>query len=370
MESEGTAQSQTSSAKDKQARRLWTHKEEECLLAAMMECISEKYRAHNGFKPGYFNEVEKELKKKLPGTTLKAVPNIESKVKTWKKMYALILDITRISGFGWNYATNSIQVDSEDVWKEYEKSNTKAKGMNGKAFPMYESWQFLFGRDRATGEGAEDAAELDDIPGDPVETINPVDLFNDCYTPSFANGDPAFVDITTSSGTPTSYANPTTPRSNANTPAINVGPERPKKKAKVDANEPSLHDAIGNYMAQSSTALNKIAESVGFDDRLAAKKEKAVFLGNDAMFTSNGLVGIAFANYDGLKGNLVANGSATLITFEFSEPKYGSCFWLALCLFVVSFVAVCYCCSFLHLLFSFCPILPLWLVLCLFFWAF
>ncbi|KAI8534250.1 hypothetical protein RHMOL_Rhmol10G0075300 [Rhododendron molle] len=225
MESEGTAQSQTSSAKDKQARRLWTHKEEECLLAAMMECISEKYRAHNGFKPGYFNEVEKELKKKLPGTTLKAVPNIESKVKTWKKMYALILDITRISGVGWNYATNSIQVDSEDVWKEYEKSNTKAKGMNGKAFPMYESWQFLFGRDRATGEGAEDAAELDDIPGDPVETINLVDLFNDCYTPSFANGDPAFVDITTSSGTPTSYANPTTPRSNANTPATNVGPE-------------------------------------------------------------------------------------------------------------------------------------------------
>ncbi|KAI8531811.1 hypothetical protein RHMOL_Rhmol11G0165100 [Rhododendron molle] len=90
MESEGTAQSQTSSAKDKQPRRLWTRNEEECLLAAMTECISEKYRAHNGFKPGYFNEVEKELKKKLPGTTLKAVPNIESKVKLWKKMYSLI----------------------------------------------------------------------------------------------------------------------------------------------------------------------------------------------------------------------------------------------------------------------------------------
>ncbi|KAI8531643.1 hypothetical protein RHMOL_Rhmol11G0152200 [Rhododendron molle] len=189
-------------------------------------------------------------------------------------MYALILDITRISGFGWNYATNSIQVDSDDVWNEYEKSNPKAKGINGKAFPMYESWQFLFGRDRATGEGAEDAAELDDIPVDPVETINLVDLFNDCYTPSFANGDPAFVDITISSGTPTSYAIPATPRSNANTPTTNVGPERPKKNAKVDANEVSLHDAIGNYMAQSSMTFNKIAESVGFEDGLAAKKEK------------------------------------------------------------------------------------------------
>ncbi|KAG5544478.1 hypothetical protein RHGRI_017037 [Rhododendron griersonianum] len=126
--------------------------------------------------------------------------------------------------------------------------------MNGKAFPMYESWQFLFG-DRATSEVAEDAAELDDVPADPIETINPVDLFNDCYTPSFANGDPAF-------------------GSNANTPATNVGPERPKKKAKVDAKEASLHDAIGNYMAQSSTAFLKIADLVGFEDRLAAKKEK------------------------------------------------------------------------------------------------
>ncbi|KAG5525144.1 hypothetical protein RHGRI_031725 [Rhododendron griersonianum] len=99
-------------------------------------------------------------------------------------------------------------------------------------------------------------------------------MFNDCYTPSFANGDPAFVDISTSSGTPTSYAIPTTPTTNANTPAVNVVPERAKKKAKVDANEASLHDAIGNYMAQSSTVFLKIADSVGFEDRLAAKKEK------------------------------------------------------------------------------------------------
>ncbi|KAG5549350.1 hypothetical protein RHGRI_014636 [Rhododendron griersonianum] len=146
--------------------------------------------------------------------------------------------------------------------------------MNGKAFLMYESWQILFGRDRATGEVAEDAAELDDVPADPVETINPDDLFNDCYTPSFANGDLAFVDISTSSGTLTSYTIPATPRTNVNTPATKVVPERPKKKVKKDAKEASIHDAIGNYMAQSSTTFLKIADSVGFGDRLAAKKEK------------------------------------------------------------------------------------------------
>ncbi|KAG5516401.1 hypothetical protein RHGRI_037197 [Rhododendron griersonianum] len=121
----------------------------------------------------------------------------------------------------------------------------------------------LFGRDRATGEIAEDAAELDNVQADPVETLNPDDLFDEYYTPSFANGDSAFVDISTSVGTPTNFANPATLRTNVNSPAMNVVPERPKKKAKVDAKEASIHDAFGNFMAQSSTAFLKIADSVG-----------------------------------------------------------------------------------------------------------
>ncbi|KAG5553689.1 hypothetical protein RHGRI_011550 [Rhododendron griersonianum] len=120
----------------------------------------------------------------------------------------------------------------------------------------------LFGRDRATGEIAEDAAELDDVQAEPVETLNPDDLFDDYYTPSFANG------------TPTSFANPPTPRTNVNSPAMNGVPERPKKKAKVDAKEASLHDAFGNFMEQSSSAFLKIADSVGYEDRLSAKKER------------------------------------------------------------------------------------------------
>ncbi|KAI8535951.1 hypothetical protein RHMOL_Rhmol10G0215800 [Rhododendron molle] len=81
MESEGTSQSQPTSRKKKQDLRLWTFAEKETLLAAMMERISDKYRTHNGFKPNFFNEVEKELRKRLSGTTLKAQPNIESNVK-------------------------------------------------------------------------------------------------------------------------------------------------------------------------------------------------------------------------------------------------------------------------------------------------
>ncbi|KAG5534981.1 hypothetical protein RHGRI_022925 [Rhododendron griersonianum] len=55
---------------------------------------------------------------------------------------------------------------------------------------------------------------------------------------------------------------------------MNGVPERPKKKAKVDAKEASLHDAFGNFMEQSSSAFLKIADSVGYEDRLSAKKER------------------------------------------------------------------------------------------------
>ncbi|KAG5534978.1 hypothetical protein RHGRI_022925 [Rhododendron griersonianum] len=49
---------------------------------------------------------------------------------------------------------------------------------------------------------------------------------------------------------------------------MNGVPERPKKKAKVDAKEASLHDAFGNFMEQSSSAFLKIADSEKLDLQL------------------------------------------------------------------------------------------------------
>ncbi|KAI8534923.1 hypothetical protein RHMOL_Rhmol10G0134200 [Rhododendron molle] len=187
------------------------------------------------------------------------------------------------------------------------ETHPQAKGINGKAFPMYESWQMLFGRDRATGEIAEDAAKLDNVQADPVETLSPNDLFDEYYTPSFANGDPTFVDISTSAGTPTSFANPTTPRTNVNIPAMNVVPERPKKKANVDAKEVSINDAFGNFMAQNSTAFLKIVDSVGYEDRLFAKKEKVfseLVLQLIDMFSAHAIIVSAEENVDTFFGIL------------------------------------------------------------------
>ncbi|KAI8534217.1 hypothetical protein RHMOL_Rhmol10G0071900 [Rhododendron molle] len=179
----------------------------------MLDAVTEKetWKAHNGFKAGFYVEIEKGLQKLLPETTLKAQPNIELKVKYWKEKYGQIADMIRLSGFAWNHETNSIEF------------NPKVEGKNGKAFPMYESWQILFGIDRAMGDFAEDAAELDNW--DLAQSPNPDEIPNmdeyleECYIPRFANGEAIW---TTDTFVEQSYgsltANRTTPINNANTP--------------------------------------------------------------------------------------------------------------------------------------------------------
>ncbi|GFS29179.1 hypothetical protein Acr_00g0005690 [Actinidia rufa] len=164
MESKPNGGTKPSKAKgkDKQSRRIWTIREEEGLLACMLEEFKDgsKWGAENGFKSGFFGAVEILFHKMFPGTTIRANPNIESKVKNWKEKYGLLADMRKLSGFSWNHDTHSVIVDSEDVWDEYVKFHPKASGMNGRVFPMFLSWQLLFGKDRATGEMAEDAAEI------------------------------------------------------------------------------------------------------------------------------------------------------------------------------------------------------------------
>ncbi|KAM7461678.1 hypothetical protein LguiA_029799 [Lonicera macranthoides] len=74
-------------------------------------------------KTGYLQEVEKMLEEKLPRCGLKASPNIESRVKTLKRQ---------------------------------TMAHKDAKGLRNKYFPHYNALIEIYGKDRATGEGAID----------------------------------------------------------------------------------------------------------------------------------------------------------------------------------------------------------------------
>ncbi|GFZ14481.1 calcium-dependent protein kinase (CDPK) family protein [Actinidia rufa] len=156
-----------------------------------------------------------------------------------------------------------VDVDDTTVWEEYERTHKGVSGMNGKAFPMFEDWQTLFGHDRATGEMAEDALEITD--GTTIQTPGLDDTWNDCYSPR-GNVNPS---------TPRGNANPSTPRGDVNpsTPMPNIPvPERPKKKAKLDA----LDEMMKGFIAQNNAHMEKLTNAIGYDKELSNKR-KSVF---------------------------------------------------------------------------------------------
>ncbi|KAL0385739.1 UNVERIFIED_CONTAM: hypothetical protein Sradi_2968200 [Sesamum radiatum] len=59
------------------------------------------------------------------------------------------------SGFGWNETSQMIVV-SDEVFESYVKIDLFAKTLRFKSFPYYSAWTEIFGKDRDTGELAED----------------------------------------------------------------------------------------------------------------------------------------------------------------------------------------------------------------------
>ncbi|KAL7256630.1 hypothetical protein ACSBR1_010545 [Camellia fascicularis] len=110
-------------------------------------------------RAGFYNECEKKILSAFPGTDLRATPHIDSKIKLWRKQYNTLQDMLKISGFGWDDEQKMVLVDSDDVWLNYVRKVPDAKGMRNRPFSFYEDWLILFGKDRATGELAEDPAD-------------------------------------------------------------------------------------------------------------------------------------------------------------------------------------------------------------------
>ncbi|KAI8572024.1 hypothetical protein RHMOL_Rhmol01G0166900 [Rhododendron molle] len=174
---------------------------------ALMKCIEnesveDKWRAENGFKCGFFNHLEKELEKVLPGTDLKVNPHNDSKVKYLKVTWTKIVEIIALSGFGWDDVNKCILVE-KDIWDGYEKAHPKkANGMYRKTFPYFDDWQFIFGKDRVIGEGEETPRQM----GCASVVNQTLPTFNDCYIPQFSEDYGAFPNQT-----PLSPITPTTP---------------------------------------------------------------------------------------------------------------------------------------------------------------
>ncbi|KAI3713866.1 hypothetical protein L1987_72453 [Smallanthus sonchifolius] len=138
----------------------WTKIEDEALISALTElCQSGWKRDNNIFRSGYTTVLEKELKSKLPGCNLKASPHIESRLKTLKKHCDAITDMIDAFGIEWRSTDCTLICYDDDVWEDWVKDHSDAKGLRNKPFPYYVELCLIFGKHRGNHKIVEDASD-------------------------------------------------------------------------------------------------------------------------------------------------------------------------------------------------------------------
>ncbi|XP_020535051.1 uncharacterized protein LOC110009471 [Jatropha curcas] len=127
------------------------------------------------------------MKEKIPNCQMKANPHIESRVKILRSKYHAIVEMrgSRCSGFGWNERDKCITCD-DDVWENWVKCHWDAVGLRNKPFPFYNELDYVYEKDRATGEGAENQTDaIEDIE---LEEQEQQSQYESCSPPVF-NGE-------------------------------------------------------------------------------------------------------------------------------------------------------------------------------------
>ncbi|KAL8469563.1 hypothetical protein ACS0TY_032417 [Phlomoides rotata] len=145
--------------------RSWSKIEEYALIVSLNNAVLEGWKSDNSFKAGFQCELEKGMRKRIPGTDLVANPHINSKIHVWKKEYGALSDLLSKSGIGWNSTTSMLEIEDEGVWESCIRTDPHVKGLRYKTWPYYSQWIEIFGKDRATGENA----------------VDPIDIVNELY---------------------------------------------------------------------------------------------------------------------------------------------------------------------------------------------
>lgn len=140
-------------------KRIWTYYEDEELIKSLYEIsLDPKWKSEGGFKNGYCSVLENELKARLPGCGLSAIPHIESRVRHFRTKYGAIEAMLAKSGFNWDDNRKMVQCEKQQ-YEAHCKDNPDAKGLYGIAFPHFDTLAAIYGKDIATGEGAEGLGE-------------------------------------------------------------------------------------------------------------------------------------------------------------------------------------------------------------------
>ncbi|KAL8481502.1 hypothetical protein ACS0TY_027854 [Phlomoides rotata] len=244
MDGRGIGEVDPEKGKTTRGRRSWTKIEEDALIRCLQEIVSDGWKADNGFKAGFQRELEKWMKKLLPGTDILATPHINSKIHVWKKEYAALSDLLTKSGIGWNSSTCQLDILDESVWDAQKKADSHVKTLRFKSWPYYEKWLDIFGKDRATGEQAADPIDLvnellrgsDEQEGDTTDKVDPQGLNPE-----------ELLDGNASVCKPSAFAS------------------KGKKRKSMDGELSSFVSTLGDYMKSTDDSFSNLAQRMGTD---------------------------------------------------------------------------------------------------------
>ncbi|PIN24849.1 hypothetical protein CDL12_02430 [Handroanthus impetiginosus] len=204
-------------------------------------------------------------------TDIRAGPHIHSKIHVWKKNHVSLVSMMLRSGFGWNDSTTMIVVE-DSVWDNYVKIDPNARTMRFKSFPFYPSWCDIFGKDKATGEHAQDCQDV-------VESLlNNGNVGVDDYVPS---------------GFDTNFQLQGSAMKSASTSK--------KRKSTETSNDDKFFDMMHSFCNRTKSYLGEIAKRIGYEYD-TSEARKAVY---DAL---GGLIKLTMSQKIWVVKQLVNNG--------------------------------------------------------------
>ncbi|KAK9062870.1 hypothetical protein SSX86_020060 [Deinandra increscens subsp. villosa] len=143
--------------------RTWTINEDAKLVEALMNMVNTGgFRSDNGFRSGYLNYLEACLKESLPESGFSAKPHIESGIRTMKKDWQAVYDMLNASGVGYDKEHQCVTTNAPDVWESYLENHRSAGKWKNKKLPHYEELCVIFGKDRAQGNRAKSAFDMEE----------------------------------------------------------------------------------------------------------------------------------------------------------------------------------------------------------------
>ncbi|KAK4428746.1 hypothetical protein Salat_1174500, partial [Sesamum alatum] len=103
-------------------KRKWKYEEDAKLFEALLDMVNVgAYKAENGFRPGYLNNVEEIMQVSLPNSGLKAKPHTESRIKILQRDFNIVYDMLNgpnTSGFSFVPIKKCVMAEKA-VWEAY-----------------------------------------------------------------------------------------------------------------------------------------------------------------------------------------------------------------------------------------------------------